>query len=143
MFPITFKKERALYLLDCLANDRPLLHDPDEPGWRVDEILQLAGVCFLAVAAHGPMRQATAERLQNREHKHPEHTEAEVETLMNDLFAVTQYIAQLTQFAYDGDYDERHEAVIRCGVQAVNTNVQASVVPVEGFKRMAGGSSSD
>ena len=67
MFPITFKKDRSLYFLNCLQNGRPMLHDPEPPGWTVDEMLQLAGACFFAVAAHGPIRQAAAEQLQDRE----------------------------------------------------------------------------
>ena len=53
---------------------------------------------------------------------------------MQNLFAVIEFTAQLTQFAFDGYYDEQYEAVIRCGVQAVDTRVGASVAPVEGFK---------
>jgi len=51
MFPITFKKERATYLLDYLLNGQPMLHDPEQPGWTVDEMLPLAGACFFGPAA--------------------------------------------------------------------------------------------
>ena len=54
MYPATFRKERATYFLDYLLNGRPMLHDFEQPGWTVDEMLQLAGACFFAVAVHGP-----------------------------------------------------------------------------------------
>jgi hypothetical protein len=134
MYPITFRKERATYFLDCLLNGRPMLHDPGQPGWTVDEMLQLAGVCFFAVAAHGPVPSPTAAQLQEWDQEHPEHREAEIETMMHDLHAAMDFIAQLTQLAYDGGYDHQYGALVRCGVQAVDTRVEASVVPVEGFK---------
>jgi len=54
--------------------------------------------------------------------------------VMNDLYAAIDFTAQLTQLAGDGGYDQEYESVLRCGVQAVDTRVEASVVPVEGFK---------
>jgi hypothetical protein len=30
-------------LLDYLLNGRPMLLDPEQPGWTIDEMLQLAG----------------------------------------------------------------------------------------------------
>jgi len=66
--------------------------------------------------------------------EHAEHREAEIETMMHDLHAARDFIAQLTQMAYDGEYDGMYGAIVRCGVQAVDTHVETSVVPVEGFK---------
>ncbi len=111
-----------------------MLHDPEQPGWTIDETLQLAGACLLAVAAHGPQRTPTEEQLEDWLHEPAERREAEFETLMHDLHATLDVVAQFTQMAYDGDYDEEYEAIVKCGVQAVNTNVEAKVVPVEGVK---------
>jgi hypothetical protein len=134
MYPITFKKDRAAYFLDCLLNGGPMLHDPEQAGWTIDEMLQLAGACLFAVAAYGPIREATAAQLQDWEHEHPEHQEAEIDTMMHDLHAAMEFMAQLTQMAYDGGYDREYEPVVRCGIQAVDTRIETSVIPVEGFK---------
>ena len=134
MYPITFRKDRATYFLDCLLNGQPVLHDPDQRGWTVDEMMQLAGACLFAVAAYGPIRETTAVQLQDWEHEHPERQEAEIETMMHDLHAAMEFIAQLTQMAYDGDYDREYEPIVRCGIQAVDTRIETSVIPVEGFK---------
>ncbi len=111
MYPITFKKERAAHFLDSLLTGRPMLHDPEQPGWTIDEMLQLAGACFFVVAAHGPIRR-TPTQLQDWQSKHPEHKEAEIETLMHDLHGAMEFIAELTQLVYDGGYDERYEALM-------------------------------
>jgi len=134
MYPITFTKERAGYFIDCLVNGQAIEHDPGQTGWTVDEMLQLAGACFLAAAVHGPQPQPTADQLKDWKNKHAEHQEAEIESLMHDLHAALDFIAQLTQMAYDGEYDGTYGAIVRCGVQAVDTYVEASVVPIEGFK---------
>jgi len=52
MLPISFNKDTALRFLDCLTNGKPI--EPEQPGWSVDDMLQLAGACFLALAVHGP-----------------------------------------------------------------------------------------
>lgn len=128
MYPITFRKDRAAYLLDRLLHGQPI--EPDQSGWTVDDMMQLAGACFFAVAAQGPAADV--------QQVHPEYQEAEFETMMNDLHAVLEFVAQRTQMVYDGDYDEAHEPVVRCGIRAVNTYVEASVARVEGFKHGEG-----
>lgn len=134
MYPITFRKERAVHFLDCLINGQAVEHDPGQNGWTVDEMLQLAGACFLTAAVHGPLRQPTSDQIQDWKAEHAEHREAEIETMMHDLHAALEFIAQLTQMAYDGEYDGMYGPIVRCGLQAVDTYVEASVVPMEGFK---------
>ena len=53
---------------------------------------------------------------------------------MCDLHAAVEFAAQLTQLAYDGEYDDQYEPHVCCGVQAVDAHIETSVVPVEGFK---------
>jgi hypothetical protein len=48
---------------------------------------------------------------------------------MHDLHAAIEFVARLTLLAYDGDYDQQYEAVVCCGVQGVDTGVEASAVP--------------
>jgi hypothetical protein len=56
--------------------------------------------------------------------EHPEHREAEIETLMYDLHGTMEFIADLTQLAYDGDYHERSEAPIRWQMEYVVPKAQ-------------------
>ena len=133
MLPITFDKETALRYLDCLINGKRIEPDGEQPGWSVDDILQLAGACFFVVAVHGHERRRSMSKDRTGP-QHAEYREAETESVMHDLHAAVEFAAQLTQLAYDGEYDDQYEPHIRCGVQALNTRVETSVVPVEGFK---------
>jgi hypothetical protein len=67
--------------------------------------------------------------------QHPEHEEAETETVMSDVHAAIDFTAQLTQLAHDGYYDEAYEPLLQCLVRAVDSCVGTSVVPIAGFKR--------
>ena len=98
-------------------------------------MLQRAGACFFAVAAHGPKRTPTEVQLEAGLREHPERREAESEIPIDDVHAALDVIAQLTQMAYNGNYDDQYETLVKSGVQAVNTRVEASVVWVEGVKK--------
>jgi hypothetical protein len=133
MLPVNFEKDTALYYLDCLINGKRIEPNAEQSGWSVDDMFLLAGACFLSLAIHGhELRRSMSKG--SKEPQHPEHREAETEAVMHDLHAAIELTAQLTQLAYDGDYDQQYEPYVRCGVQAVNTRVETSVVPVEGFK---------
>ncbi len=111
-----------------------MLHGPEQPGRMVAEMLRLAGVFISAIAAHGPSVSLAAAQLGPWQNEYPEQKETEIETLMHDLHDIMEFIAELTQPAYDSDYDEKYEPLVRCGVQAVDTHIEAPVVRVEGFK---------
>lgn len=133
MLPINFDKETALRYLDCLINGKRIEPGSDQPGWSVDDMLQLAGACFLASAVHAHELHRSMSK-GSKEPQHPEHREAETEAVIHDLHAAIEFTAQMTQLAYDGEYDRDYEPFVRCRVQAVNTRVETEVVPIEGVK---------
>ncbi len=53
---------------------------------------------------------------------------------MHDLHAVIEFVAELTQRGYDGDYDQDYEPLVRAGIMAVDTQIEKAVAPVQGFK---------
>ncbi len=133
MLPINFNKDTALRFLDCLINGKRIEPGGAQPDWSVDDMLQLAGACFFALALNGP-EWAQTTWWGTESGQHTEHVDAEIEAMMHDLHAAIHFTAQLTQLADWGTYDREYEPRVRCGIKAIDTNVEASVVPVEGFK---------
>ena len=129
MFPVNFKKTKALHFLDCLANGGEI-----GEVRTADDMVQLAGACFFALQSHGPMiKQAVAE-MKGEEYEPPETTEyreAEDETILADLHGAIEFVGHLSMLVQDGEYDEKCEPVLRCVLFGRDHKVH----PVEGFKQ--------
>jgi hypothetical protein len=140
MFPVNFKKERAEYFLQCLDSGDPISHDPDERGWTLNEMAQLAGACFFALLTHGPVLKKAAAEMKGEDYEPPddaEHREAVDELIFNDVHAGIEFIASLTQFVQDGRYDDNYEEFVQCGAsQVVEGEIHKQIGPVQGFKHV-------
>jgi len=138
MFPVNFKKERAEYFLSCLNTGELMEHDPEQPGWTVNEMLQLAGACFFAMLSHGPLLKVAMAEMRGTKYEPPddhEHREALDEGLFNDVHAAVEFAAHMTQMVCDDEFDEAYEPFVRCGAtQIVRGKIEKRLMPVEGFK---------
>jgi len=147
MMLVRFKKERAEYFLRCLNNGQPMTRDCPEPGWTIEEMMQLAGACFYAICCHGPeMKFAGMEPQDGVDEDEllkrceppadPEHREAWARSLLNDFHAAVEVVGKLTSLVHQGEYDKDYEAsmMFRAG-QIVDGQINTEVVPLEGFKQ--------
>jgi hypothetical protein len=135
MFPLNFQKQRAEYYLKCL-DDGTMIEPDQAEGWTVDEMVALAGACFLGLLSHGPLLRKAACELKGETVIPPEaaeHREADDELIANDLHGAIEFVGSLTALVRDEEYDDSFEEVIRCLVTQVG-NVRGKVMPFEGFK---------
>ena len=130
MYPIHFRKERAEYLLDCLATGKPIV--PSQSlGWTIDDMMALAGACHFAAMSHGPC-VSKAKRIDIT--KLPkEYQEATEMTFVSDLRAAVEFYSQLTMLVKDGEYDSHFEPYM-VAVVTQTGDVRNSVAPLEGHK---------
>ena len=142
MFPLNFKKKRAEYFLDCLANGKPISHDPEQPGWTINEMVQLAGACFFVMMTHGPILQVEYAKMQGKKYAQPankEHAEAVDESVFNDLHAGIEFAGHLSQLVCDAEYDQTWEDFVQCAVtQSCATEIKKSMQPFTGLKEQDG-----
>ena len=119
---IKFERERAAYLLDCLANGRPI-----EGVRTVDDFLALAGACVFAAFSHGPALKGDIDWSMVPS----EYREAEDEDLFADIHAALDVYGRLTMLVCDGEYDANYAPVARAVV--CSDGERRVVVPIEGF----------
>jgi hypothetical protein len=135
MLPVSFNRDTAIEFFDGLMNGQPVRPASEPSGWTADEVLQLAGACLILLASYGlGLRDAGSQSRKGKAPQHPEHEEAEMETVMSDVHAAIDFAAQLAQLAHDGGYDTEYEPLVRCLVGAAESWAGASVVSVAGFK---------
>jgi hypothetical protein len=134
MYPVNFRKERAEYLLDCLATGKPIA--PSQAGeWTIDDMMALAGACHFGAMSHGPIL-ATVMGIDTT--KLPkEYQEAHEETLFADLRAAIEFYGHLTMLVEDGQYDSEFEPCMVAAVRQTG-DVQSSVTVVQGHKSQRG-----
>ena len=130
MFPVNSEKRRAERFVECLASGSPI-----GPVRTVDEMLSLAGACFLALLTHGPIWRKTLAKVQGRTlaaPQTPEHIEADDQTIFADLHAAVEFVAHLTMLVHDHQYDDNFAGKVACLV--TQAGGKKKVIPVEGFK---------
>jgi len=130
MFPISFDKARAEYVLDCLKNGKAI--DPDSAdGWSVHGCLALAGACFFQAVSHGaPLYKALGVDPSTFPQ---ERQEAIEETLVHDLHAAIEFYCHLTMLVCDNEFDQRCEPYVTALVTQDGT-LKKTLKPLEGFK---------
>ena len=133
MFPLSFKREKAEYFLNCLAKSRAI--DPPQKGWTVDEMAVLAGACFFAISTHGPILRRALAKKQGRDPgvpEHREHKEADGQLVYNDIHAAIEFAGHLIMLLHDGGYEQAFDDSIQCGVTMETAEMR--VHPLQGFK---------
>jgi len=130
MYPIRFTKQRAVELLDAIANGRSLPAPPG--GWTISELAQAAGALFTAALSHGPpSRWDDKEKFEGL---HYEHQELQEERLYDDLHAVIQYHSELHFAVQDGEYDGSFEEEVTAIIEHDSETQATKVRPLAGFK---------
>ena len=119
---IEFEKDRARYLLDCLANGSAI--EPRQPGeWRRLDQLVLAGAALFGALSHGPTFVQPDLTPEQRAEADGMFTEETLGTIA--------FLAQVAMAVLDDEYDERWEPIMRAVVSGFPPRVQ----PVEGWRR--------
>jgi hypothetical protein len=110
---ITFDRDRARHILGTLLDDRPV--SPGPPGWDHDALLQLAGACLYLAASREADRRGV-----DWSAVHPEHGEAAVGTLFDELLAAAEWCCHAAMPVAGGQYDGELEARQRAVVSSVD-----------------------
>lgn len=119
---VEVRKDHAEYLLNCLDTGKGI--DPPGSGWRVIDMLNLAGACLFGAGSHGPpLAQPDLSEEQQAERDN---------AFTEDLVAAIRFLASIFQAVQDGEYEPHFEPVMRALVQTNGTTVQ--VTPVEGWR---------
>lgn len=139
MDAIDFRKERAEYLLDCIATGKPI-KPTDDSGWTRHDLVGLAGACYFAALSHGPMGYVAAlgdtEKAQKAlDYLHDEHREAVDEAWQNDLHAAIGFYGHLTMLVADGGYDAQYEPHLTAAV-SLTGEIERKLMPHTGFKSL-------
>lgn len=127
---ITFSKERAAYLVDCLNNGKPI--EPPEGGWTRNAALAAAGALYCGAFAQGP----TDEVLGGSDPTGDTPDADTVDALYNTLHLAIGWFASQTQRVVDEVYDDyfepEHGAILK-----PTGPMQMAVVAARGFKPKA------
>jgi hypothetical protein len=107
--PTTFRKSRAQYLINCFENGLAINHDPEQPDWTRDEIIQLAGAVFAVLYNMNPLEPCN----RHSEERPRELVEADNVTLCNEIFGAIEFAGFLTSFVRLGEYDECYDDVVK------------------------------
>lgn len=132
MVGVTFRKAIAEYFIHCLDKQQPI--EPPGDKWTADNMLALAGACFCVVTSQGPrwLKAQGVDISQLGE----EQKEAVEESVVPELHAAVEWIADRCFDIVDGAYDEAFEADHRAMITVDGD--ERKVVPVEGFKTLDG-----
>jgi len=133
---VDFHKERAEYLIDCIANGKPI-EPSTSAGWTYNDMLALAGACHFGALSHGRVdlraMKGEEEARQWLESLPKEHREANEEMWFNDVAAAIEFYSHLTMLVKDGKYDHQAEKHLVAFVSQVGSS-QKRLHPLKGFK---------
>jgi len=127
MIAIKFNKQRAEYLVQCLATGAPI-PPPGTNGWTGNDMLALAGACFSGAMSLGPRSFWLRETPPQGEYR-----EAEEEQFFHDLHAAIEYYGHLSMLVQHGQYDAGHEPEVMALVTQEG-DVRKSLLPLAGIK---------
>jgi hypothetical protein len=120
--PVEFHKDYAEYLLDCLRYGEPIAPRCDE--WRQrDQLILAAAACFVLVS-HGPVLE--------QPDLTPEQKAANDSDFTDELLATIGFVSTVMMAVESGEYDERFEAIMKCGVYGRPSAIK--VQPLEGWR---------
>ncbi len=120
--PVDFTRSRGEYLVDRVANGRPI-----EGLGGVDDLLALAGACLFAARTQAGALQSRVDggRL-------PERVRSGPSDLARDLHAAIDVYAELAESVYDMWFEEVYEDRVRAIVYT--DGERRAVVPLEGYR---------
>lgn len=121
---INFDKAKTAHLLECLTQRKPI-----DAIQGVDDVLALAGACFLMAMSQGPELQKAVDWSKVA----PEQAESEGEdNFIPDIHAAIEYYAQLSLLVAEDEYDEYFDPQHKAIVMIDEGN--KTVIPVEGMR---------
>lgn len=129
---VTFSRERAQYILECLARGAAIRPEKAE-GWTRADVLAVAGALLFVVLD----QEATVRHGADWSKVPGERQEARADGIRREVQLAMEWHALAVSLVRSGEYDQRFEPRHRAVIVASGTG--RKITPIEGFKGAAGG----